>query len=112
MWDPWADAQDSEDLRGRLKWFLFGRVTVTSCFLGAIALLYLRTGEERYVLPVKTILALFGVEANKAASYTLLLHATLILPVVLLGLVLIWRLGLSLGQLQKSSQSGVSLENA
>ncbi len=62
--------------------------------------------------PVRYILTLFGVEPNVAASYTLLLHAALIVPVVLLGLVFTWRLGLTLGQLQKSSQRGVSLENA
>jgi uncharacterized protein (TIRG00374 family) len=60
--------------------------------------------------PVKAILVLFGVDPNVAASYTLLLHAALIVPVVLLGLVFTWRLGLSVGQLQKRSQ--VSLENA
>lgn len=62
--------------------------------------------------PVRYILTLFGEDASVAASYTLLLHAALILPVVLLGLVFTWRLGLSLGQLQKQSQTGVSLENA
>ncbi|MBI4674116.1 MAG: flippase-like domain-containing protein [Chloroflexi bacterium] len=63
-------------------------------------------------VPVKAILVLFGVDPNVAASYTILLHAVLVVPVVLLGLVFTWRLGLSLGQLQKRSQSGVSLENA
>ncbi len=63
-------------------------------------------------VPVKTILGLFGVDPNVAASYTLLLHATLIVPVVLLGLIFTWRLGLSVGQLQKRSQANVSLENA
>lgn len=60
---------------------------------------------------VKAVLTFFGVEANLATSYAFFLHAMLIVPVVLLGLVLMWRLGLSLGQLQKRSQSGVSLEN-
>lgn len=62
--------------------------------------------------PVRYILELFGVNVNVATSFTLLLHTTLVIPVVLLGLVFMWRLGLSLGQLQKRSQSGVSLENA
>lgn len=62
--------------------------------------------------PVKAILATFGVDPNIAASYTLLLHATLILPVVLLGLVLTWRLGLSLGQLSKRSQVKTVTEKA
>lgn len=62
--------------------------------------------------PVRYILELFGVNVNVATSFTLLLHAALVIPVVLLGLVFTWRLGLSLGQLQKRSSSGVSLENA
>ncbi len=55
--------------------------------------------------PVRYILELFGVNASIAASYTILLHAALIVPVVLLGLVFTWRLGLSLGQLQKRAQA-------
>lgn len=62
--------------------------------------------------PVRYILELFGVNVNVAASYVLLLHAALIIPVVILGLVFTWRMGLSLGQLQKSSRNEVSLENA
>lgn len=61
---------------------------------------------------VKAVLSFFGVESNLATSYVLLLHAALILPVVILGIYFTWRMGLSLGQLQKSSASGVSLENA
>src|SRR5581483_1856909 len=61
-------------------------------------------------VPVKSILTLFGVDASVAASYTLLLHAALIVLVVLLGLGLTWRLGLSLGQLQKQSAGNVELE--
>jgi uncharacterized protein (TIRG00374 family) len=61
-------------------------------------------------VPVKSILTLFGVDASLAASYTLLLHAALIVPVVLLGLGLTWRLGLSLGQLQKQSTGNIELE--
>lgn len=61
-------------------------------------------------VPVKAILTFFGVNENLAASYTLLLHAALIVPVVFLGLVIMWRLGLSLGQLRKQSTTGVALE--
>ncbi len=63
-------------------------------------------------VPVKAILVWFGIDPSMAASYTLMLHAVLVVPVVLLGLVFTWRLGLSLGQLQKRSTSTVSLENA
>lgn len=57
--------------------------------------------------PVKSILTLFGVEPSLAASYTILLHATLIVPVVLVGLVFMWRLGLSLGQLSRRSETSL-----
>ncbi len=60
-------------------------------------------------VPVKAILALFGVNESVAASYTLLLHATLIVPVVFLGLALMWRLGLSLGQLRKQGARSAAL---
>ena len=59
-------------------------------------------------VPIKATLALFGIDASVAASYTLLLHAALIVPVVILGLVYTWRMGLSLGQLQKRIVSEVS----
>jgi glycosyltransferase 2 family protein len=62
--------------------------------------------------PVKLILTLFGVNAEVAIAFTTVLHATLIVPVVLLGLIFTWRLGLSIGQLQKRSTTAVSLENA
>lgn len=55
--------------------------------------------------PVKSILTLFGVDPNLAASYTILLHAALIVPVVLLGLVFTWRLGLSVGQLSRRGET-------
>lgn len=61
---------------------------------------------------VRYLLEFFGVPVNIAASYTILLHATLIVPVVIVGLVLMSRLGLTLGQLQKQSSSEVSLEKA
>lgn len=50
--------------------------------------------------PVKYILTQFRVEDNLATSYTLVLHAALILPIVLLGIFYAWRAGLSLGQLE------------
>lgn len=61
---------------------------------------------------VKNLLEFFQVAPNVAASYTILLHAALILPVVVVGLVLMSRLGLTLGQLQKRSAGEVSLEKA
>jgi two-component system, NtrC family, response regulator PilR len=66
MWDPWAQERASEDLRDRLKWFLFGRVVIISCFLGTVALLYLRQGEDSYAVPVNRLL--FIVAATYAFS--------------------------------------------
>jgi uncharacterized protein (TIRG00374 family) len=54
--------------------------------------------------PLKSILILFGLDNDLATGYTLVLHAALVVPVVLLGLVFTWRLGLSLGQLSRRSQ--------
>lgn len=53
--------------------------------------------------PIKGTLTLFGVEPNLAASYTLVLHLALIVPVTLLGLFYAWRAGFSLGQLSRPS---------
>ncbi len=58
--------------------------------------------------PVKYVLTLFGVDPNVAASYTLVLHIALIVPVTLLGFFYAWRAGFSLTQL--SHPGGVSAE--
>ena len=66
----------TERLRGRLKWFLFSRVLVASFFLGALALLYLGSGEERYTFSVQLLLLAI------ATTYAL----TIISAVILLRL--------------------------
>lgn len=73
MWDPWAQSRTSEDLRGRLKWFLFGRVAVISGFLGMVALSYLGSGEERYVVSVNRLLFII------AATYAFSMVSALVL---------------------------------
>lgn len=53
-------------------------------------------------LPLQAVLIdLFGVEKNLATSYTIVVHASLILPVVLIGLVLLSREGLSLADVSR-----------
>ncbi len=47
------------------------------------------------------VLTLFGAGAAVAASYTLALHAALIVPVVLLGFYYLWRDQLTLGEVQR-----------
>lgn len=51
--------------------------------------------------PVIYVLTLFGVEQNLATSYTLVLHAALIIPVTLLGFYYLWRAGLTLAQMTR-----------
>ncbi len=46
----------TERLRVRLKWFLFVRVLLASFFLGALALVYLGSGEQRYAVSVSLLL--------------------------------------------------------
>jgi hypothetical protein len=52
--------------------------------------------------PVVYTLTLFGVEQNLATSYTLVLHAALILPVTVWGFYYLWRAGLSLTQMTRA----------
>jgi uncharacterized protein (TIRG00374 family) len=51
---------------------------------------------------VKYALVLFGVADGLATSYTLVLHAALLLPPILLGFYYLWREGLSLGEVSRS----------
>ncbi|MBI5956566.1 MAG: flippase-like domain-containing protein [Chloroflexi bacterium] len=53
-------------------------------------------------LPAIAVLTLFGVEKSLAASYTLVLHAALLLPVTLLGFYYLWREGITLGQVSRA----------
>jgi uncharacterized protein (TIRG00374 family) len=45
-----------------------------------------------------------GISAEVATAYALLIHATLFLPVTLLGIAFLWRAGLSLGEVAGSSR--------
>jgi uncharacterized membrane protein YbhN (UPF0104 family) len=47
-------------------------------------------------------LSLFGLSADRALSYVLVLHAALLIPVTLLGFYYLWRHGLSLRSLWAS----------
>jgi uncharacterized protein (TIRG00374 family) len=52
--------------------------------------------------PLQAVLTeIFGVEHNTATSYTLVVHAALILPVVALGSYLLWREGLSVMEISR-----------
>jgi two-component system response regulator PilR (NtrC family) len=55
------DQDQTERLRGRLKWFLFFRVLAASFFLGALALVYLGSGQQRYAVSVSLLLLAIAV---------------------------------------------------
>lgn len=52
--------------------------------------------------PIIFVLTAFGIDQSLAASYTLVLHAALFLPVTLLGFFYLWRAGLSLTQMTRA----------
>jgi hypothetical protein len=74
MWSSSVDPQASEELRARLKYFLFGRVTVISGFLVMVAIAYLRTARERFDVPVDDLLRIV------AATYAFSALSAMLLP--------------------------------
>lgn len=52
-------------------------------------------------------LILFGTEAGLAAAYTIVVHAALLVPVILLGFVYLWAEHLTLGQVMRLQGSSV-----
>lgn len=56
-------------------------------------------------LPLSSVLiGTFQIEPSLATSYTLLVHAALLLPITLLGLIFLWREGLSLRRIGREVQ--------
>lgn len=79
MTDPVLDTAD--ELRGRLKWFLLGRVAVISCFLAIVAASYLQSARERYDVPVQQLMLAVAVTyAFSAVSALFLPHARRLRP--------------------------------
>jgi uncharacterized protein (TIRG00374 family) len=57
--------------------------------------------------PLQSVLVgVFGLDGDLATSFTLVVHASLLAPVTLLGLLFLWREGLSLGQVGRSGLAG------
>jgi two-component system response regulator PilR (NtrC family) len=70
------DPQAATELRGRLKWFLLGRVAVISCFFAIVAASYLQSARERYDVPIQQILlAVAATYAFSAVSALMLPHS-------------------------------------
>lgn len=57
--------------------------------------------------PIVLTLTRFGIDRDLATSYTLILHAALILPVTVLGFYYLWRAGMSLAQMTKTQPDSV-----
>jgi PAS domain S-box-containing protein len=51
-----ATSDAAERLRERLKWFLFSRVLLVSAFLGTLAVVYLRSGDQRHAASIQLLL--------------------------------------------------------
>ncbi|MCK6555991.1 sigma 54-interacting transcriptional regulator [Candidatus Binatia bacterium] len=76
-------------LRARLKWYLFVRVVLVSVLLGALALVYLQQGSERYAVSVQ--LLLFAIVASygiTVVSAVFLAHLRRVAPFAYLQVLL------------------------
>jgi len=59
---------------------------------------------------VKVVVDLLGISTERATAYALLVHATLFLPVVFLGLLILWRADISVRQVtQRAARRGATL---
>jgi uncharacterized membrane protein YbhN (UPF0104 family) len=52
--------------------------------------------------PIVLTLTRFGIDRDLATSYTLILHAALVIPITCLGFYYLWRAGMSLAQMTKA----------
>ncbi len=61
-------------------------------------------GIGPFELATKVVLVAFGQEASLATAYAIVLHATLLIPVTLLGLLFLWTENLTLGEIARRPQ--------
>ena len=65
----------TEQLRGRLKWGLFFRVVLVSLFLGLLAFVDLQSSGERHAVPINLLLlAIIGTYALTILSAPLVIR--------------------------------------
>lgn len=69
----------------------------------AISVLASQGGVGPYEYFAKRTLVLYGVGESQAAAYAIALHALLLIPVVMVGLVLVWGIGFSLSDIFRGS---------
>jgi two-component system response regulator PilR (NtrC family) len=71
----------TEKLRGRLKWGLFFRVLLVSVFLGLLALVDLQSEGQRYAVPINLLLlAIIGTYALTILSAVLVIRLKRLVP--------------------------------
>ncbi|MDO8672929.1 MAG: lysylphosphatidylglycerol synthase transmembrane domain-containing protein [Dehalococcoidia bacterium] len=69
-------------------------------------------GIGPFEVAARETLGFFGVDSDIATAYSIVLHAALLLPPVLLGIFYLWREGLSLGRIvrQQPTETGSNAE--
>jgi uncharacterized membrane protein YbhN (UPF0104 family) len=60
-------------------------------------------GVGPFEVSASLLLAAFGVASGPAAAYALVMHAVLIVPVVVIGVLLLWRQQLGIGALMRAT---------
>jgi hypothetical protein len=70
----------------------------------AIAVVASQGGVGPFELVVSRTLVAFGVSSELGSAYAIGLHATLLFPIIALGLYLMWSMHLTFGDMLKSSQ--------
>ena len=77
----------TELLRERLKWFLFSRVLLASTFLGTLAVVYFRSGDQRHVASIPPLLLAIALTYGfTIASAVMLLRLKQLVPFTIVQL--------------------------
>lgn len=79
---------------------------VTAAANLAISVLATQGGLGPFEFFSQQTLVFFGVEQGKAAAYSIALHALLLVPVIVIGLYLLWAINLSFGEMFRRGVEG------
>jgi glycosyltransferase 2 family protein len=69
-------------------------------------------GIGPFELVTREVLVLAGVTASTASAYALALHAALLLPVIVLGVIFLWVVNLNIGRALKSERDNQLLSES
>lgn len=79
---------------------------VTAAANLAISVLATQGGVGPFEFFAQQTLVFFGIEEGRAAAYSIALHALLLVPVIILGLYLLWAINLSFGEMFRKGVEG------